>query len=244
VKRLALVDQMTTAWWHEGRTPCAVQALRSVASADTALAALVAGPCPTPWDLVEHLRQARGTASRNEAARIISVLLREGRGQPDITRLLVQALVPGILGAGAKLRWGQGGEWQNLDEFVAELFSTAWCTITEWSGEERPYAALDLLSAIRMRVRRQLFRAQEQRARLSELERRHEAIIGASRSAAGELSAQLVELGQAGMPEEAWVLYVHRVLGFTLGEVADITGHDRTTVTRLRDRGADALVAA
>ena len=122
-----------------------------------------AGPpsCPTPCDLVEHLRRATGRAQREEAARLIRVLLREADADPFICRMLVQALVPGLVTVAGKLQWGRGGEWQDGEEFFGELLATTWLVLQEWSGQDRPYAVLDLLSAIRCRLRRQLFRSKD-----------------------------------------------------------------------------------
>ena len=76
-----------------------------------------AAPCPTPFDLVEHMRRASGRAEREEAARLVRVLLREAGADPFVCRMLVQALLPGLVAVAGKLRWGQGGEWQDGEEF-------------------------------------------------------------------------------------------------------------------------------
>ncbi len=75
--------------------------------------------------------------------------------------MLVQALIPGLVTVAGKLQWGHGGEWRDGEEFFGELLSTTWLVLQEWSGQDRPYAVLDLLSAIRCRLRRQLFRSKE-----------------------------------------------------------------------------------
>ncbi len=74
-------------------------------------------------------------------------------------RFLIQALLPGLLTVAKRLRWGQGGEWDDGSEFFSETLSITWMVLFEWSGQDRPYAVLDLLSAIRCRMRRQLFHA-------------------------------------------------------------------------------------
>ena len=79
--------------------------------------------------------------------------------------MLVQVLLPGLVAVAGKLQWGRGGEWQDGEEFFGELLSTTWLVLQEWSGQDRPYAVLDLLSAIRCRLRRQLFRSKELGAR-------------------------------------------------------------------------------
>ena len=119
--RVALIDQMAAEWKSIGRSRTAVTSLRDVALRDPDLALLVLGPgpgagppsCPTPYDLIEHLRCATGRAQREEAARLVRVLLREADADPFISRMLVQALVPGLVTVAGKLQWGRGGEWQD-----------------------------------------------------------------------------------------------------------------------------------
>ncbi len=165
--RVALIDQMATEWQSIGRSPAAVRALAEVARRDRGLAVLVLGtddgppPCPYPCDVVDHMRRASGRVQREEAARLVRVLLREADVDPFICRMLVQLLVPGLVTVAGKLQWGRGGEWEDGEEFFGELLSTAWLVLRDWSGQDRPYAALDLLSAIRCRLRRQLFRSKE-----------------------------------------------------------------------------------
>ncbi len=73
-----------------------------------------------------------------------------------IPRALLQALVPGLLSVAKRLSWGRGGDWESGGPFFSDLVTTAWEVIADWAGQDRPYAALDLLSAIRCRSRRQL----------------------------------------------------------------------------------------
>ena len=165
--RVALIDQMAAEWSSIGRSPAAVRSLRGSPAAIPGLAGLVLGtdrrppPCPTPCDLVEHMRRAKGRRQREEAARLIRVLLREAGADPFICRMLVQALIPGLVTVAGKLQWGRGGEWRDGEEFFGELLSTTWLVLQEWAGQDRPYAVLDLLSAIRCRLRRQLFRSKD-----------------------------------------------------------------------------------
>ena len=67
------------------------------------------------------------------------------------------ALVPGLIIVARKLQWGKGGDWRDGSEFFGDVLATTWLVLQEWSGQDRPYAVLDLLSAIRCRLRRQLF---------------------------------------------------------------------------------------
>ena len=234
-RHVALIDQMAAEWQSIGRAPAAVRVLQLVASRDPGLSHLVLGPgtgpprCPTPWDVVEHMRRASGRTEREEAARLVRVLLREAAADPFVCRMLVQVLLPGLVAVAGKLRWGQGGEWQDGEEFFAELLSTTWLTVQSWAGQDRPYAVLDLLSAIRCRLRRQLFRGKDRAARSLPLD----PDVAAERSAHAEtdleeLARILVDLHDAGMrADDVEVLYAHHVLGYTIAELATMTGRDR-----------------
>jgi hypothetical protein len=196
-------------------------------------------PCPTPYDVVDHLRRASGRVEREEAARLVSVLLRESEGDPFLSRMLVQALLPGLIGVAGKLRWGKGGEWRNTEEFFGELLETAWLVLQEWAGQDRPYAVLDLLSAIRCRMRRQLFRAKDRGGRAIPFgAENEEGSGGRAETDLEELTRILIERHRGGMcPEEVQVLYATSVLGYSISELATMTGRDRRVLYAHRHRG-------
>jgi hypothetical protein len=249
-KRVLVIDTMAAEWRALGRSRHGVRALQHVARSDGDLARLVLGSgaepptCPTPFDLVEHMRRASGRGERNEAARLVSVMLREADSDPFMTRMLVQVLMPGLVTVAGKLQWGRGGEWEDGNEFFGELLTTAWFVVQEWAGQERPYAVLDVLSAIRCRMRRQLFRSKD-------LSRKTVPLTSevVERSARGdtdldELARVLVELRRDGMREEdAQVLYTHHVMGYSMAELATLTGRDRRALYARRDRGHRRLCA-
>jgi hypothetical protein len=253
--RVALIDQMASEWSAIGRSPAAVRSLRQIAGRDGSLSVLVLGPedgsgppsCPSPCDLVEHMRRATGRAQREEAARLVRVLLREAGADPFLCRMLVQALIPGLVTVAGKLQWGRGGEWQNGEEFFGELVSTTWLVLQEWSGQDRPYAVLDLLSAIRCRLRRQLFRSKEVDGRsVSFGPELAEEVAGTSRRETDleELARLLIDLQREGMrADEVQVLYAHHVLGYSIAELSTLTGRDRRALYARRDRGQRRLCA-
>jgi len=250
-QRVALIDQMTAEWQSIGRSRVAVRALVEVAHRDPGLSLLVLGPdggpppCPTPCDLVDHMRRASGRVQREEAARLVRVLLREADADPFICRMLVQVLLPGLVVVAGKLQWGRGGEWRDGEEFFAELLSTTWLVLREWSGQDRPYAALDLLSAIRCRLRRQLLRSKELGGRSMPFGPDAEDEASAPTETDLEvLGRLLIELYRDGMrPEEVQVLYAHHVLGYSMAELAALTGRDRRALYARRDRGQRRLCA-
>jgi DNA-directed RNA polymerase specialized sigma24 family protein len=249
-QRAPVIDHMTVEWRSIGLSAHGTRSLRAVARRDEGLASLVLGDakepaaCPTPFDLVEHMRRASGRIEREQAARLVRVLLREGGADPFLTRMLVQVLLPGLITVAGKLKWGRGGEWEDGDEFFGELLTTAWMVVQEWAGQDRPYAVLDLLSAIRCRVRRQLFRFKEQSRWTVPL-----SADAAERSAhdttdLDELARILVDLRRDGMREEdAQVLYTHHVMGYSMAELAELTGRDRRVLYSRRDRGRRRLCA-
>ena len=249
---------MDVEWRSIGRTRVAVRALREVARRDPGLGRLVFGDgdgdgdgdgepalCPTPCDLVTHMRQASGRVQREEAARLVRVLLREAGTDPFIPRLLVQALVPGLISVAGKLRWGQGGDWQDGEEFFCELLATTWCVIGEWAGQDRPYAVRDLLSAIRCRARRQLFRAKELGSRVIAMGEEDVMDRGTTaQTLLDELARAVIDERGQGMPlDEAQVLYGHNVLGYSIAELAAMTGRDRRSLYTRRNHARRRLCA-
>jgi DNA-directed RNA polymerase specialized sigma24 family protein len=259
-----VIDQMEVEWRSIGRSGLAVGALHAVARRDPALGRLVFGDgggdgggggggeaeggparCPTPCDLVTYMRRASGRVQREEAARLVRVLLREAGTDPFIPRLLVQALLPGLISVAAKLRWGRGGDWQDGEEFFCELLTTTWCVIEEWSGQDRPYAVRDLLSAIRCRARRQLFRAKDLASRIIAMGA--EDVIDRGTTAEtllDELARAVIDERGRGMPlDEAQVLYGHNVLGYSIAELSALTGRDRRGLSTRRDRARRRLCA-
>jgi DNA-directed RNA polymerase specialized sigma24 family protein len=249
-QRVALIDRMAVEWQSIGRAPAATRALREVARRDAGLSRLVLGApdqppaCPTPFDVVDHMRRAAGRTQREEAARLVRVLLREAGADPFISRMLVQALLPGLVTVAGRLRWGQGGDWHDGEEFFGELLSTTWLVLQEWAGQDRPYAVLDLLSAVRCRLRRQLFRAKDLDGRSVPLDAEAAGRPSRSETDLEELARILVDLRRDGMrPDEVQVLYALHVLGYSIAELAALTGRDRRALYARRDRGRRRLCA-
>jgi DNA-directed RNA polymerase specialized sigma24 family protein len=255
-KRILPIEQMNTEWRTLGRSPAAVHMLHLVAERDAHLSMLVHGamagsgppdrppPCPTPCDLIDHMRNVTGNRGREEAAAIIRIMLREAPLDPLVVRCLLQALIPGLLTVAARLRWGQGGEWEDGSEFFSETLSTTWMVVSEWAGQDRPYAVLDLLSAIRCRMRRQLFRARDLGQLHSQMTPGVEPRASLSETDLEVLARALIDQRREGMrTEDVEVLYAHHVLGFSIAELALVTGRDRRSLYARRDRGRRRLCA-
>ena len=109
-----LIDHMTAEWQSIGRSPGAIAgawpgwpgAIPAWPSSFSARRDTLRS-CPTPLDLVEHMRRASGRRQREDAARLIRVLLREAGSDPFIGRMLVQALLPGLISVASMLQWGR-----------------------------------------------------------------------------------------------------------------------------------------
>ncbi len=201
--------------------------------------------CATPCDLIDYMRQATGSRAREEAAALIRTMLREAPGDALIVRFLIQALLPGLLTVAKRLRWGQGGDWDDGSEFFSETLSMTWMVLFEWSGQDRPYAVLDLLSAIRCRMRRQLFHARDNRQlQVHTAPGASEPRATPSETDLEFLARTLIDLRREGMrAEDVEVLYAHHVLGFSIAELAKVTGRDRRSLYAGRDRGLRRLCA-
>jgi hypothetical protein len=251
--RILPIEQLNGEWRTLGRSRTAVQALNLLADSDPLVAVLVRGSadgsrppvCVTPCDLIDYMRQTSGRRSREEAAALVRIMLREAPGDALIVRFLIQALLPGLLSVAKRLRWGQGGDWDDGSEFFSETLSVTWMVLFEWSGQDRPYAVLDLLSAIRCRMRRQLFRAKDQQQlQVHMIPGVSEPRVGHSETDLEVLARTLIDLQREGMrAEDVEVLYAHHVLGFSISELAEVTGRDRRSLYAQRHRGVRRLCA-
>jgi DNA-directed RNA polymerase specialized sigma24 family protein len=106
-------------------------------------------------------------------------------------------------------------------------------------------AVLDLLSAIRCRLRRQLFRSKDLDGRSVPLgPELSDAVASRSETGLEELARLLIELRREGMrADEVKVLYAHHVLGYSMSELSALTGRDRRALYTRRDRGQRRLCA-
>lgn len=244
------IDQLTRHWAADARSATSAVALRRLAGAEPAIAELGARDL---GDVVAFLRDRSALAPPcgrpvpvPAPAAVIQAMLRSQHVHPLVPRAILQAVLPGLVGVARRLGWGAGGEWSDGGAFFVDLLTTAWETIVEWSGHDRPYAVLDLLSAVRCRMRRQLLR---HRAVVE-----HHAPAPDAGTAAGscapaasdldELARAIDEAVEGGLDTvDASVLYAHRVLGYTLTELSELTGRSRRYLSERRDRATQALIA-
>lgn len=106
-------------------------------------------------DVVRAL-EARGRRDVLERAAIVGVLLQEC-ADPHVHRALLQTMIPGIVSVCRQLRFGDG-IIDDPSETLGVAIALASELLTDWAGQSRQYAAPDLLSALRGRLRRWLLK--------------------------------------------------------------------------------------
>jgi hypothetical protein len=229
-------------WQAIGTTPQSIAACHRLAQCEPVVADLEVDNLS---ELVTTLSLASGRLSRNEAAEVITAMLRSADSDTLVPRAIIEALIPGLLALPRRFDLAEG-PWCDLDAFHADAVSALWELTTRWSGTHRPYAAGDLLSGVRTRLRT-----------LQSSERRHRSRQSGSPAALDTLPASIGRTGEellAGALAEATgqglkgadaaVLYATRVLGMSLTEVAQLAGLPAGQLRRRRRRIAiDRLVA-
>jgi hypothetical protein len=120
------------------------------------------------FDVVSLLETKSGR-SVIERAQIVRVLLLEA-SDPDVHRALLQTLLPGVVSVCRQLRFGDG-IIDEPSETLAMAVSLLSELLVDWAGQSRQYAAPDLLSALRGRLRRWLLKEKEALRAISQFER-------------------------------------------------------------------------
>jgi hypothetical protein len=243
------IDQLAAEWEVTGRSPASGRALRRLADLEEDVAAI---GVENLGGLVDCLRRARGTLEREQASQVVRAMLRSAPVDQLVPRAVLQAMVPGLVGVARRLSWGDGGDWEDGAAFFSDVAATAWEVIVDWSGDDRPYAVLDLLSAVRCRLRRQVLRdrASREQAALG-----LEDGVGAGQTLGGagttcglsdleRLAGAIDDLTGHGLdPIDAAVIYGHRVLGLTMTEIARMSGRPRRQLDARRQRAEHELCA-
>jgi hypothetical protein len=237
------IDQLTLDWRAVSRGCESKHALSLLAAKEPAVASTGAEDL---GELVALLRDAIGDPRGDWAPRVLQAMLRTQSVDPLIPRAILQALLPGLVTVARRLSWGSGGEWIDGGTFFSDLITTTWEVITEWRGEDRPYALLDLLSAVRCRMRRQIVgrRSTREVAVGPDLDRRLGVRASAEISDLEVLAQAIEDLdGNQLDPTDAAVLYGNRVLGLSMTELAKMTGRSRRFLTDRRRRAEEQFCA-
>jgi hypothetical protein len=153
--KLDLLNNLRQEWRWVGRRPSAREALRRLDERHPDLRLYDQHDLRDVVDLLE----SRSGRSVLERAQIVRALLEEA-SDPDIHRALLQTLLPGVVSVCRQLRFGEG-----IIEEPSEMLGVAISLLSEllvdWAGQSRAYAAPDLLSALRGRLRRWMLKEKE-----------------------------------------------------------------------------------
>ena len=235
------IQRLRSEWQALGTAPPSRAACHRLAESEPVVAGLEVGDLA---ELISALSLSSDRLSRHEAAAVIAAMLRSADVDALIPRAIIQALIPGVLGLSRRIDIA-GGPWCDLDAFYADAVSALWELTMTWSGANRPYAAGDLLSAVRTRMR--TLQASEHRHRSRQASTPDALdILPASIGRTGEelLAAALADATGNGLNvADAAILYATRVLGMSLGEVADLAGLPAHHLRRQRRNAIDRMVA-
>ncbi len=215
-----LLIQLRTEWQRVGRRASARDSARRL---DERHPDLDLGHQADLCDVVSLL-ESRGGRNVLERARIVRALLEEA-SDPDIHRALLQTLLPGVVSVCRQLRFGDG-IIEEPSETLAMAISLLSELLVDWAGQSRQYAAPDLLSALRGRLRRWLLKEKEALKRLSSYDaperpaREHSSLLSRLESLRGGEHDRLVKLTYARVFE-----------GRSLHELA---AHDRSAPVSLQ----------
>lgn len=136
----------------------AISRRRESREAAAILQSRLTGTANPPFDdlgEVVALLEPGGGLDQIGRARLVADLLEACPAHPLLARALLQTLLPGIVAVARRLRWGD----RSTDDpatFLGDLITVTFEVIAEWSGQRRPYAAPDILNAVRCRMRRRL----------------------------------------------------------------------------------------
>jgi hypothetical protein len=235
------IRYLRTEWLAIGTTPQSSVACHRLAQCEPVVADVEVGDLA---ELVVVLSLSSGRLSRNAAAEVITAMLRSANVDALVPRAIIEALIPGVLALPRRFDLADG-PWCDLDAFHADAVSVLWELTTRWSGTHRPYAAGDLLSGVRTRLRTLQCTERRHRSRQSASPAALDA-LPASIGRTGEelLAAALAEATGHGLKvSDAAILYATRVLGMSLTEVAQLAGLPAGNLRRRRRIAIDRLVA-
>ncbi|MEI6701788.1 MAG: hypothetical protein WCL38_08550 [Actinomycetota bacterium] len=182
---------------------------------------------------------ANGPLLASERFTLLSTLLELSAEEPIAGRALVQALLPGLLGVGRSLGWGKGLGWETRGDFLVDAISSAFEVCQTWAGQHRKYAGPDVLSAVRLRLRRQGLSHRGKRttdlSTLRDLE-----------DLSGQLTVEDILATRLSMftHTTATVLVGRLVSDLTWGELRRRLGLPEREIHRLAEEGARQLLAS
>ncbi len=205
-----LLGQIRYEWLHVGHSSRSRDAMATLAERHQDLDL---GGLRDLYDVVTLL-EARSGRSVLERAEIVRAMLEEAR-DPEIHRALLQTLIPGIVSVCRQLRFGDGIV-EDASETVGVALGLASELLSDWAGQSRQYAAPDILSALRGRLRRWLLKEKAARHAVSYFEQHDEPAVDSS-----PLLARLHSFRGSQYDRIARLTYARVFEGRSLRELAD-----------------------
>ncbi len=215
-----VLAQLRADWRHHGRSAASRGALARLAARHPGLDL---ARLDDLGDVVDAL-DVHGGRSVLERASLVTVLL-EDAGDPAVHRALLQTLLPGLVSVCRQLRFGAGAV-SDTGETVAVAVAMLSELLTDWAGQSRAYAAPDLLSALRGRLRRWLMREKRERGLVAPIER-----LDRAAPAASSLDARLATFRGGDRDRIARLAY-RRIIGDE--SLADLAREDHSSPRSLR----------
>ena len=215
------LDDLRTEWRSLGRSRPARTALEHLRATHPPLAEMRAQDL---CEVVELLEPHSGL-SQLERAQLAACLLSCADKDPLIARALLQTLLPGLVAVARRLDWGRGRA-EDPATFLADLITAAYEVIQEWGGQSRPYAAPDLLNAVRCRMRRRLIAERTtQMVPLDAISDAEPLGVQVQVEPTEGIEALVSLLASGDQRLGIIALYGREVLGFTYKELAERTGY-------------------
>jgi len=167
--------------------------------------------------------EPRGGLRVIERANVVSALLHDAADR-DIHRMLLQTLLPGVVSVCRSLHFGRGVVTEP-GEFMTEAVTTLSELLPEWAGQRRAYAAPDILSALRGRLRRWIIKEKALRDSVA-IDSQHPA------EEADTLESRLAAFAHGEHADLARAVYDRVIAGLSLSDIAAQRGADPRRLRR------------
>jgi len=166
-----------------------------------------------------------GGLTVEQRSHVIQVLLLEADDR-FVHRALLQTLLPGVVSVCRQLKFGRGIA-ERPSDVVSEAIALLSELIRDWAGQSRAYAAPDLLSALRGRLRRWLLKEKEARHRIA-----NDIPLGATAPVHSTLEARLELLRR--QPQHARLAHLTWLRVFAERPLRELAVAEGVSVARLR----------
>src|ERR1035441_3542655 len=113
------IRHLRTEWQAIGTTPQSIAACHRLAQCEPVVADLEVGNLA---ELVAALSLSSGRLSRNEAAEVITAMLRSAEVDALVPRAIIEALIPGLLAIPRRFELAEG-PWCDFDAFYGDAIS-------------------------------------------------------------------------------------------------------------------------